>query len=869
MRSRAGLPTAQLRRGRGSRRDTGGPASVALVLSVLTVAGLLLGTLLPFVAGAAAPAAAGPSATAPVTQIASGLANRTAPLGGELAGRLSFEVTGVDPVLVTQGTPRLTVTGTMTNTGSADLANLIYRFQRGPAFGSSDELRAGLAEPDQQTDAFAPDFRPLAEQLEPGATAPFTATTTLVGPDGLALSRPGVYPVMLNVNGDVSTSDGVLAARVGELHLVLTVVGVPSAAPPAPGTPVIGPINAEPLQVNIAWPLVDRPHLGVGGVFLDDDLAGSIAAGGRLTTLVDGLMAANYATPPDESITLVIDPELLDELDRMSRGYLVLADPQAPQPSPLTGVGARPAGGTPAPTEGTAAPPETPAGQQGPGAPTGTATPTGSGPSEATAPPAAEAALITAETPGVVAGSGQQSATVFLQRLRTLIPRYPTILLPAGDPDVVALTRAGMTEQIATAVQRGTGIAQRVLGPETADGLLTTITYPVGGLIDGKTLGEMSRMGFDGALLSATSVEPSRLAGAARVAVEADDGTAHAVPSVISQTGGLSNVAALVDQDASAGWALRVNALTGLLYQQVLDGTGQPAVVLPDRRWAPDSETLNRLDALLATLGQNQVITGVEVTSLLAEPGTSAATAYPRSAEASELPQPYLQRIGVARKRDQQIRGELAVVPQPNDPAQLLGALDDALNTGGSSAFRTDPAVGDANLTTVESTLTQIRRGVTIAAPGGSLTLASSSSPLVLTLQSSIPYDVQVSVVVRGGEWVGLTVTDPGPQVVPAGRSLQVRVPAEVSRSGQFQVGATLVGTDGSIWGTPVQLSVRSSAFGTVTVVIMIAAGAVLLVMVIWRIRQRLQARRARLAGPEPQPPPGDPLLVQPRSDSR
>ena len=68
----------------------------------------------------------------------------------------------------------------------------------------------------------------------------------------------------------------------------------------------------------------------------------------------------------------------------------------------------------------------------------------------------------------------------------------------------------------------------------------------------------------------------------------------------------------------------------------------------------------------------------------------------------------------------------------------MLDPLDEALDTAASTAFRFDPAVGDANLATVEATTQGIRTGIRIAPSGGSYTLASSSSPLLLTLQNDV-----------------------------------------------------------------------------------------------------------------------------------
>jgi len=194
----------------------------------------------------------------------------------------------------------------------------------------------------------------------------------------------------------------------------------------------------------------------------------------------------------------------------------------------------------------------------------------------------------------------------------------------------------------------------------------------------------------------------------------------------------------------------------------------------------------------------------------------------------------------------------------------VLDPLVVALDAAGSTAFRTDAAVGEANLATVESTTAGIRGGVEISSAGNSYTLASSSSPLVLTVQNNLPYNVPLRVEITGGEFVGLTVTNPELQVVPAGRSQQVKIPAEVSRSGQFQVRAVLVGPDGSTWGQPVQLSVESTAYGALTVIIIIVAGGVLVLMVALRIVQRLRGKpdtTPGLPGDRPADDAGTPAL--------
>ena len=52
-----------------------------------------------------------------------------------------------------------------------------------------------------------------------------------------------------------------------------------------------------------------------------------------------------------------------------------------------------------------------------------------------------------------------------------------------------------------------------------------------------------------------------------------------------------------------------------------------------------------------------------------------------------------------------------------------------------------------------------------------------------------------------------------------------------------------LIGADGTQWGDPVELRIRSTAYGAITVVVIAVAGAALLLMVILRIVQRIRQR--------------------------
>jgi hypothetical protein len=790
--------------------------------SLVIFTGLVLAAVL------AAPAAGATTARdqARPLRTAPSVAVTVAPYG-DYVGRLAFDVSSITPTLVTATGPNtLTVTGTMRNTGTEDLVDLAYRFQRGAALASTADIRTELAQPSEPIAQVPSRFEPITDTLAGGASAPFAFTATLTGTNSLAITAPGVYPAMVNVNGSVVLPGGPLEARIGELHLLITVLSVPGSveSTTAPA--------GDPTPFNFIWPMVDVPHLGVDGVFLNDDLLAAISPGGRLDLLLTSLLSDSARALPRDALTLVIDPQLLDELRRMTGPYRVVVPPGAAQP---------PVGAIEQAVSQTAPPTAPPDGTDPSTVPTGTT------PADPDVPdrPAVD-------IPGTIAGTGQQAAASFLERLSAVAATRPVVVLPYGDPDVVALVRAGMTAEIGAAQQHGQEVVRRVWGdlPTATSATALSIAYPIDGATDGATLSALMAAGARTGLLSDASVDaPDGGNGptTAAAVIEPSPGV-DGLTSVIARTDVLGGLDKLIDDERPSGWATKVNALTALLAQQRADGTVTPAVFAPLRRWSPDSGGLQGLVQLLGDLGRSGIIAGRTLTDLAAAPSRAGTTDYPAVARKQELSPAYLQRITDERADVAALRGGLASVNQPADPAILLDPLDRALDTAASTAFRTNPTVGDANLDTVESTVDTVRAGVQIADTGNNYTLASSTSPLLLTVQNNTAYDVPVTVDLTGGEMVGLTVTDAPVQVIPAGRSQQVKIPTEVTRSGQFQVTASLVGPDGAVWGTPVQLTVQSSAYGALTVILIIGAGGVLVIMVFLRIRQRLRGRRARIA---------------------
>ncbi|HEY2225657.1 hypothetical protein [Actinomycetospora sp.] len=241
-------------------------------------------------------------------------------------GSLTLDLDGAVPRIVTSdGPPELVVTGHLTNRGAVPVRDVGVRVQRGASVATDREVgRAldGSVSADGPGGA-APAFAPVTQDLDPAADVPFTVRVPLRGAadSSLALTTPGVYPLVVDVNGTPGTAGA--PARVASAQMLLPVTGVPGGA----GAPAPAPGRAP--TVSVLWPLADRPRRlavppGAPPLLADDSLATSFAPGGRLAGLVDALdRSAPPGSPAAASVCLTVDADLLETAAGMSGGYQV------------------------------------------------------------------------------------------------------------------------------------------------------------------------------------------------------------------------------------------------------------------------------------------------------------------------------------------------------------------------------------------------------------------------------------------------------------------------------------------------------------------------------------------------------------------
>ncbi|WP_231750865.1 helix-turn-helix transcriptional regulator, partial [Mycobacterium sp. NAZ190054] len=201
----------------------------------------------------------------------------TAPIGAAQPASAQFlrvQIDTVSPdVVTTTSDPMVTVAGTISNIGDRSVRDVVVRLERAPATTTSTTLRTDLA---GNVDQYQPvaDFVTAAPELARGEQVPFRLSYPLraAGQSSMRIDGPGVYPLMVNVNG---TPDYGAPARLDDSRFLLPVLGVPpedgedsagdaveSAVPPDT-TPAVTSLTPQEAQVaRLAREGLSNPEIG-------------------------------------------------------------------------------------------------------------------------------------------------------------------------------------------------------------------------------------------------------------------------------------------------------------------------------------------------------------------------------------------------------------------------------------------------------------------------------------------------------------------------------------------------------------------------------------------------------------------------------
>jgi hypothetical protein len=738
-------------------------------------------------------------------------------------------------VVTTTSDPVVTVTGTVTNIGDRPVHDLMIRLEHAPAVPGSNSagLRTNL---DGDTDQYeaAMEFATVSPVLQRGQKAKFSLSVPMrsAGNHSLGFVAPGVYPLLVNVNG---TPDYGAPARLDNARFLLPVLGVPPDPLDTAGGPagaldtVIAPDTSKPVPVTMLWPLADRPRLapGVpGGTIpvrlMDDELATSLAGGGRLDVL---LSAAEFATSHDvdpdgavgRSMCLAVDPDLLVTVNAMTAGYVVSDTAAGPGQEP----------GTP------------------------------------THP-----------------GTGQATATTWLNRLRGLAHRTCVAPLPYAQADLDAVQRIGDPGLSATATSAAGDIVDQILGVAAVRG---ATLIPDGPLTrrgvdllsaNGNTVviapADSSAGGANAPPPTTPDTAPRRLSPQVVLApFDPAVGAAFAAAGTDPVAPSYLDSALVIRLRHDSDVARRQDALGSMLWRALQPKvTPRSQVFLPPTNWNLRPEDAGAVLTTLATairsglavprplpalIGEASAVAPVDGTELPADEAAggrgrfSDAVVGKISAEMDRL-------TGLTSALTADARGLTGVgytAPLREDMLRAVSQADRPDTRNGLAQQRLD-VLGHA--------LDDLFAAVAIVTPTGSYTLATEHSPLPLALHNGLAVPIRVRLHLDVPP--GMTVTDPGEIELPPGY-LPIRVPIEVNFTQRVAIDVALHTPAGVPLGEPVRLSVHSNAYGKVLFAITMSAAAVLVALAgrrLWH-RFRGQPDRADLDRPDPrdaEPPVDD-----------
>jgi hypothetical protein len=734
-------------------------------------------------------------------------------------------------VVTTTSEPLVTVTGSVANIGDRSVRDVMVRLEHAPAVPNSAGLRTNL---DGDTDQYqaAEEFVTVSPELRRGQKTKFTLSAPMrsATKHSLDIGAPGVYPLLVNVNG---TPDYGEPARLDNARFLLPVVGVPPDPLDTSGQAlgamgaVIAPDTSKPVPVTMLWPLADRPRLapGVpGGTIpvrlIDDELSRSLTTGGRLDVL---LAAAEFATSHDvdpdgavgRAMCLAVDPDLLVTLNAMTAGYVVSNSPDGPAQEP----------GTP------------------------------------THP-----------------GTGQAAAASWLNRLRALAHRMCVAPLPYAQADLNAVQRIGDPGLSAAATSGAGDVVDQILGVVAVRG---ATLIPDGSLTrngvdllsaNGNTVviaaADSSTSDSNDPVPATADTAPRRLspqvvmapfdpAVGAALAAAGDDPVA---PSYLN-----SNLTIRLQHDSET--ARRQDALGSMLWRDLQPRINpRTQILLPPATWKLRSDDAGAILTALATAIRSGLAVPRPLPTLIAD-----ASAVP---SVNGTLQPDADAGARGRFNDAvvtTISGEIGRL------AGLTAALTTDVRSGLTGVTYTAPlredmlrAISQANRPDTRNGLAQQRLqvvgdaindlfgAVTIVTPTGSYTLATEHSPLPLALHNGLAVPIRVRLHLDVPP--GMTVTDLGEIELPPGY-LPLRVPIEVNFTQRVAIDVAMHTPDGVPLGEPVRLSVHSNAYGKVLFLITISAAAVLVALAGRRLWHRFRGQPDRADLDRPDPPDADHLV--------
>jgi hypothetical protein len=697
-------------------------------------------------------------------------------------------------ILVTKLEPRaplhpedfFQVRGIIINRGSQPLHQLTVRLRRGEKLSTRGELSTADNDPPATTIRVGETpVRTAQQDLKPGAQTTFDIRIRI---RQLQLSANptsiGVYPLKIEARAQFGDTGGVTA-----------VGNVPTYIPWFPEGPPHGRIRLAWL-----WPLVDQPRRGPREVMLDDNLATSFSAGGRLDRMLraaaDGQKGGcdqradgppTLKPPPQVTpcrgdsvpLTYAVDPDLLFTADALTHPYQLAVGSKTKR-------------------------------------------------IDNTAP-----------------------ATTWLTTLRTAVSGADVLSLPFGDPDVVALTapETGLADEVPLLRELGKQETAHVLDRQP----LTSVVWPPTGRltrrsVESLTSGGATAVVVDPVALPAPEGEPNSTPDTNIGQLPTNTGQ----PSVLTVDPALSALLTPTYADYPGDRIVEQRWLveTAMISAE-LPSVSRTILVAPSRR--ADIHTAVAADALrdsgrlpwLCPVSLSSVTTATD--SCPDEVRRESVTRPPVELEPPHagdqfLPGAYLRTVHGLRAVSTQFTDDVLAEPTSPDAVGTTGRLVRARARTESSAWREDPGGGEEMLRLLKSDLDDLRGKVHLQIGAGTVTLTSSSGVISVNVVNELQQPVRIGVILNAHNRARLSTQATPVTTVPGEQATQINLKVTAQTSGQFPVTAQLVDRTGRPFGKEWTVVVRSTQYGRVALAVTgIGAGVLLLAAGIRIVRRAVR----------------------------
>ncbi|MFD9943130.1 DUF6049 family protein [Nonomuraea sp. NPDC059023] len=434
------------------------------------------------------------------------------------------------------------------------------------------------------------------------------------------------------------------------------------------------------------------------------------------------------------------------------------------------------------------------------------------------------------------------AAAPWLDSLRTSLTGAPVVAIPYGDPDVAALAHHGPDNGVNTAIAAADVAAARHFKRD----IPTSANWPVAGKLDDDALDLLSVSKVGTVLLNPANVPPQTPATTTLDAATTLDSVSGPVTALLPD----EELSRMFELDSAAGRTAVLNkqrfiAETAMIAAEPGQVRPRNLVVAPSRRWSPDPAFVS---ALLKTAARLPWLASGELGSIKPAKVQTPRTGlvYTEQDRKEELSQKYLEPVKEAA-------AEADLATRITTDKRSAG-FENAVLRLTSSAWRNSTRAGRSATKQVVSSLDDRLGLITIsgASRDQPRTLAGVDGQVPISVRNGLSTSVTLMVDVSSNN-LELLQIDPKyvkkRMTIGKGEIGTVPVPMTVKTSGDATITVQLETADGVAYGDPVKLTIRTTGYTGIALVIVGGALSVMLAAVVTRIlRRRSQKRPARAA---------------------